>query len=68
MIADEAKEEERRAAEEVSSVLADIETEVVVKTTIVGAEIVATEGGEATGDGVDEQTIIAPTDNPSKHA
>ena len=36
MIVDEAKEEERRATEEVASVLANIEAEVVVETTAVG--------------------------------
>ena len=66
MIADEAKEEERQAVEEVASVLADIETEVGVETTIIGAEIAATEGGEATDEGADGQTVIAPTDHPSK--
>ena len=66
MIADEAKEEERQAVEEVASVLADIKTEVGVETTIIGAEIAATEGGEATDEGADGQTVIAPTDHPSK--
>ena len=67
MIVDEAKEQERRAAEEVAYVLADIETEVGIETAAVRAEITTAEGGEATSDGVDEQTVIAPTDHPSDH-
>ena len=47
MIADEAKKEERRAAE------------VEVETAVVGAEIATAGGGEATNEGVDGQTIIA---------
>ncbi|KAK9993438.1 hypothetical protein SO802_023141 [Lithocarpus litseifolius] len=53
MIADEAKKEEKRATEEVAFVLADIEAEVGIETTAIGAEITAAEGGEATDEGVD---------------
>ena len=62
MIADEAKEKERRAAEEVASVLAEVE----VENAVVGAEIVAAKGGEATNQGVDGQTITAPSNHPSE--
>ena len=59
MIVDEAKDEERRAAEEVAFVLVDIEAEVEVETA-------AIRGGEATNEGVDGQTVIAFTNHPSE--
>lgn len=68
MIVDEAKEEERRATEEVASVLANIEAEVVVETTAVGVQIAAAKGGEATNKGVDGQTVTAPTNHPLEQA
>ena len=68
MIANEAKEKERRATEEVSSILADIEAKVGVETATVGADIVTTERGEATNKGVNEQTVIAPIDHPLEQA
>ena len=63
MVANEAKEEERRAAKEVASILTNIETEVGIEVAAIGAEITVAKGGEATSDGVDEQTVIAPTDH-----
>ena len=63
MIANKAKEKERRATEEVASFLAYIEIEVGIETAVVGAKITAAERGKATSDGVDEQTVIAPTDH-----
>ena len=68
IIVDEAKEEERWAAEEVASVLADIEAEVEVETAAVGVEIATAGGGEATNEGVDGQTVIAFTNHPSEQA
>ena len=67
MIANEAQEEERRVVEEVASILADIETEVGIETTTIGARIAAAEGGEATGNRVNEQTVTALANHPSKH-
>ena len=61
MIVDEAKEEERRAAEEAAFVLVDIKAEVEV-------EIAAIRGGEATNEGVDGQTVVASIDHPPKQA
>ena len=69
MIANEAQEEERRAAEEFAYVLTEIETEVEVEKTAVKAEVVAAAGGgDATNEGVDGQTITASTDHPSGQA
>nr|POF11027.1 hypothetical protein CFP56_13545 [Quercus suber] len=45
-IADKAQEKERRATEEVAFVLANIETEVGIETTVVGAEIATAKGVE----------------------
>ena len=64
MIADETKEEERQAAEEVAYVLTNIEVEVEIAT--VGAEIATARGGKATNEGDDGQTVIAFTNHPSK--
>nr|POE78696.1 hypothetical protein CFP56_66572 [Quercus suber] len=64
MIADEDKEEERQAAEEVASILADIETEVGVEIAVVRAEIAIAEEGEAIDEGADGQTVTTPTDHP----
>ena len=61
MIVDEAKDEERRVAEEVAFVLVDIEAKVKVETD-------AVRGGEATNEGVDGQTIVASIDHPPKQA
>nr|POE78695.1 hypothetical protein CFP56_66571 [Quercus suber] len=58
MIADEDKEEERQAAEEVASILADIETEVGVEIAVVRAEIAIAEEGEAIDEGADGQTVL----------
>ena len=64
MIADETKEEERQATEEVAYVLTNIEVEIEIAT--VEAEITAAGGGEATNEGVDGQTVIAFTNHPSE--
>ena len=61
MIVDEAKDEERRVAEEVAFVLVDIKAEVEVETA-------AIRGGEATNEGVDGQTVVASIDHPPKQA
>ena len=61
MIVDEAKDEERRVAEEVAFVLVDIEA-------VVEVETAAFRGGEATNEGVDGQTITTSTDYPSGQA
>jgi len=66
MIADEAKEEERRAIEEVVSILADIEIEVGVEIADIGAKIAAIKRGEVTDEGADGQTVTAPTDYSSE--
>ena len=65
IIVDEAKEEERRAAKEVASVLADIEVEVEIAA--IGVEIATAGRGEATNEGVG-QTVIAFTNHPSEQA
>ena len=68
MIANEAKKEQRRAAEEVASILPNIEDEVEVETVAIGVEIAVAGGGDATDEDADGQTVIASTDLPSKQA
>ena len=66
MIADEAKEEESRATEGVTSVLADIEVEVEVETVV--ADVTTVGEGGAIDEGADGQTIIAFIDLPLEQA
>ena len=68
MIADDAKEEERRTAEGVASILANIEAEVEAKIVVVETDVTTVGGSESTNEGADGQTVIASTGLPSEQA